>query len=148
MSIDFQELLGKERFKSAVSAELYAAYQADEEKINQDLKNQGRQTLLLSWNGGRDFEDGGDSRVIKWHGFYFVLSNDTWDKVAFNSFEEALEALMDWSNPEPELESDVLSLDELKKIAFRIVDQNRLEPIWINGAKYEFRGEELLESNH
>ena len=55
---------------------------------------------------------------------------------------------MDWSNPEPELESDALSLDELKKIAFRIVDQNRLEPIWINRAKYEFRGEELLESNH
>jgi hypothetical protein len=148
MNIDFRELLGKECFKSAVSAELYAAYQADEDKIQEDLKNQGRQILLLSWNGGRSFEDGGDSRILEWHGFHFILSNDTWDKVAFSSFEEALEGLMDWSNPEPELESDALSLDELKKIAFRIVDQNRLEPIWINGAKYEFRGEELLESNH
>ena len=140
MSIDFQELLGKERFKSAVSAELYAAYQVDEEKIYDDLQVQSKEIVRLGWLSGQGYV-----HQIEWHGFYFTTCGDTGSEGPFETFEDALGGHFDHYVPQPELDSDVLTLDQLKKIALAIVDPNGEEPIKINGTDYERRGEGLVE---
>jgi hypothetical protein len=140
MSIDFQELLGTERFKSSVSEELYVAYQADEEKIYDDLLVQSKEIVRLGWLSGEGYV-----HLIEWYGFYFTTCGDTGNEGPFETFEDALGGHFDHYVSQPELDSDVLSLDQLKKIALAIVDPNGEEPIEINGAEYELKNGELVE---
>ena len=147
MDIDFQELLGKEQFRASVGPEKLAIYSAkvDGEGVDQmveDLDAESVEVLRLSWLGG--CIDGGFVQLLEWHGFYFTKNTDTGREGPFDSIEEALVGEFDHYVPQPELESDVLNLDHLMKIALAIVDPNGEEPIKINRAEYELRDGELV----
>jgi len=143
MSINFQELLEKERFKNAMPTDLYSEYHADQDKIFNEMLDHGNEVLRLSWLGG--MVDGGFVKLIEWHGFYFTQCSDTGDKGPFDSFEDALGGNFDHYVPEPELDSEVLTLDQLRKIALAIFDPNGEEPIKINGNEYMLRDGEIVE---
>jgi len=147
MDIDFQELLGKERFRASVGPEKLAIYSAeiageDGEQMVEDLDAESVEVLRLSWLGG--CIDGGFVQLLEWHGFYFTQNTDTGREGPFDSIEEALVGEFDHYVPQPELDSDILHLDQLKKIALAIVDPNGEESIKINRAEYELRDGELL----
>ena len=143
MSINCQELLIKERLKHAVSEELYAEYQSDPDKLADDLLDHGNEVLRLSWLGG--VVDGGFVKLIEWHGFYFTQNTDTGREGPFDSFEDALGRNFDHYVPQPKLDSDILTLDQLRKVALAIVDPDGEEPIQINGTNYELTNGELVK---
>jgi hypothetical protein len=147
MDIDFQELLGKEQFRASVGPEKLAIYSAevDGEGVDQmveDLDAESVEVLRLSWLGG--CIDGGFVQLLEWHGFYLTLCTDSGYGGPFESFEEALRGSFDHYVPQAELDSDVLTLDHLMKIALAIIDPNGEEPIKINRAEYELRDGELV----
>ena len=102
--------------------------------------------LSLGWDG--DFPGmSGAVWISELEGVYIVRPSDYDDEGPFGSLDEALESeCFSTTTANPELDSDVIPLAELLKIAEGVVDWENDGEIWINSVKYVVKDDDLVEA--
>lgn len=144
MAIDYEAFRETLLSRNKITAERHAEYLEDEDALPNDI-SEGKNVLSLGWDGNAPGCSGA-IWVKEWMGFYFCSSSDYDDEGPFQSLDEALE--MEWFSTDtsnPELDSDVLPLEQLLGIGRGLVSEEMNE-IYINGSLYHLEGGELVKS--
>jgi hypothetical protein len=138
MPIDFQAVLNSEKARDSIEEMWYDIFQ-----------DEAKHVLGLGWSGGIC---SGDHLVVEWNEMYFFLGDeDCGQEGPFNSLDDVL-PLMEryWvgsytdTSLQPELYSDVLSLERLLRIARGLV-KSEGDKVKINDKWFILSGGKLVE---
>jgi hypothetical protein len=101
--------------------------------------------LTLNWSGGGPAHSG-THWVGQWNGLYFFFSDDgIIERGPFDSVQQVLTVEeLHWPTPQPELDSGVISLECLLKIARDLVTSDG-DVVRVNDKPFVLSGGELVE---
>jgi hypothetical protein len=137
MSIDYESLLRSPKVRLALGKRQFAKAAEDEDFLPNLISEEEKKIFTLSNDYGANF-------VTEWQGLFFAKSTEYAESGPYESLDEALGDERFWLEiTEPEIDSEVVPLPKLKKMAKAVASDG--EAVFINGTRYVLTGDNLVE---
>ena len=137
MSIDYDSMLRNPKVRLTLGKRQFAKAIEDEDYLPNLISDEEKTIFTLSNGDGGNF-------LTEWRGLYFATSTEYEPNGPFDTLDEALSDERFWLEiTEPEIDSEVVPLPKLKKMAKAVASDG--EAVFINGTRYVLTGDNLVE---